>query len=578
MQTLWQLSMPIKRSHEWLAAIALIGLTVGLHASSLQGFWRADDGDHLLFAVTHHIWDYFINPQAIVGHSGAHVTPWNPFFYDVNLNLFGWEPRWHYAHLLLMIVAGTLATYALLRQWVQPLPALLGASAFALGAPTYSVGQYLMTGHYATGLVFSALALIAFQRSNTSAWRCSGPLLYALACLCKEVFVPLVGILPFMVKGPLQHRAHRVWPYAVVAIAYFGLRFASLGSVVGGYDFGSTTPAERLSQLLNIPALIFGTGRWAAVGVALAVALPLVVVLVRPAARLPLAVGCILVLGPLVPLTAFPGLHAPDRYLFVLWWAWCLALAFSFDIVLAWGLALLRRWFSAAPGAVLCLLLFGTLVLQHVNNRKQVDAETALFDALFRASFTQRQGDILLPPLFATAYLHETLTHATQAYRLDHRTDSPNPHIVANYEEALATLPLDAHLSEYDAACHCIQDATARLAELRQLGERSRQRYVAGKPLHLLFTYQNGRVHWEFGADFPLTSGSRFLFVDGEGRKFDIGTSGTMGYPKGRPVKLRMDYVSAEGWMAATPYFDFDPQSHPSVQWHGASVAMNQRR
>jgi hypothetical protein len=82
------------------AGLFLWVVTVALHGSALNGNWRADDGDHLAFALAHEPWEYFFVPEVNRAHHGATVTPWNVFFYDVNLGLFGFEPRGHYLHML----------------------------------------------------------------------------------------------------------------------------------------------------------------------------------------------------------------------------------------------------------------------------------------------------------------------------------------------------------------------------------------------------------------------------------------------------------------------------------------------
>ena len=150
------LNKPAPDRYEWSLVIALTCiLTILFHINALNGYWRFDDGAHLLFATLYEPWQYFFDPEITRAQSGANVTPWNVFFYDINLSIFGFNPSGFYFHLLLLITATTLALYALLRLWL-PLPsAILGIILFITGKPTYHLSQELMSNHYRTGMLFS---------------------------------------------------------------------------------------------------------------------------------------------------------------------------------------------------------------------------------------------------------------------------------------------------------------------------------------------------------------------------------------------------------------------------------------
>src|SRR6266508_1815089 len=73
-------------------------LTYSFHKNVLNNFWVLDDGDHLLFAATYSPWQYFLIPDITRLQSYANLTPWNAFFYDINLWLFGFNPKGFYLH------------------------------------------------------------------------------------------------------------------------------------------------------------------------------------------------------------------------------------------------------------------------------------------------------------------------------------------------------------------------------------------------------------------------------------------------------------------------------------------------
>ncbi|MBC7940450.1 MAG: hypothetical protein H7Z19_11900, partial [Chitinophagaceae bacterium] len=176
-------------------ALGLALLTAVLHGSAVGGGWRFDDAPHLQFVATYSPWQYFGVREVMLRQSYAHITPWNALFYEIGLPWFGLDARGHHVHLLVVLWATALASFALLQRWLHVVPALAGAVLFLAMPPTAVVGQLLMTGHYAYGLLFSVLSLHCFagtlQRSGARpAWLAA--FFYALACLCKELYVPLV--------------------------------------------------------------------------------------------------------------------------------------------------------------------------------------------------------------------------------------------------------------------------------------------------------------------------------------------------------------------------------------------------
>jgi hypothetical protein len=74
-------------------------------SQALNGYWRFDDGAHLMFATEYSPSQYFFNPVVTRAFSGANITPWNVFFYDLNLSIFGFHPAGFYFHLLFLLVS-----------------------------------------------------------------------------------------------------------------------------------------------------------------------------------------------------------------------------------------------------------------------------------------------------------------------------------------------------------------------------------------------------------------------------------------------------------------------------------------
>lgn len=399
--------------HPWVeylgATLLLTAITLLAHGQSLGGFWRWDDGAHLNYAAQYTPRQYFLEPGVAQGHSSANVAPWNVLFYDVNLSLFGMAPAGHYAHLLLLVALGATLFYAVLRRWLAPLPALIGAIALLLGKPTAHIAAGLMHGHYATGFVFAMLSILGWTRylqGGRGYWLGLAALAYLLATTCKEVYVPLVGLLPFLPAGTLRQRLRALVPFVVIALAYVGWRYLLLGRLVGGYSQGVFDAGEALRQLLKLPKLLLGSKPPGNL-LALAFLGLLCIAAVKRRLNGPMLAVCLcIVLLPLVPLTAFPGIHSPDRYLFVPW------IAFSACLAAAWPQGLRPAAATLASG-----VLVAALAGVHAQEQQALKHNLAYWDTLYRFALSldkERQAIFVATEFGGTddGYKRSVLTRA----------------------------------------------------------------------------------------------------------------------------------------------------------------------
>lgn len=255
-----------------LASLAV--LTLALHHSALSGSWRWDDGLHLLHTTQYSWTAVFLDPEVLLSVSGNQFAPWNLFLYHVNGVLFGADVRLYYAHHLISLWAAAAALYALLRQWLPASRAWLAPGLLLIGAPTFQMAQQLMVGHYLDGLVFASLGLLmqvravkAYEasRGKTMVLSCAGALLYGLACLCKEIYVPWV-LMWVVVSWVLMRSARNVVicaaPVLLMALAYTIARlllFSGAGRYYGGGS-GSWEPAQLFQSMAAIPGALVGEG------------------------------------------------------------------------------------------------------------------------------------------------------------------------------------------------------------------------------------------------------------------------------------------------------------------------------
>ena len=83
-----QLDLQNIANRVWFVPLFLAIVTLAIHHSALNGFFRHDDGWHLGFVACYAPWEYFFVPSVTREISYAFVTPWNPLTYDINLLRF----------------------------------------------------------------------------------------------------------------------------------------------------------------------------------------------------------------------------------------------------------------------------------------------------------------------------------------------------------------------------------------------------------------------------------------------------------------------------------------------------------
>ena len=550
-------------SAEYLAvAFFVCALTLLAHGKSLQGFWRWDDGAHLNFVTLFSPWQYFFLPEVARAFTSANVAPWNALFYDFNLSLFGVDPTFHYAHLLLLVAIGTVLFYAVLRHWLPASAALLGSVALLLGKPTYFIAAGLMHGHYATGFVMTMLAIIGWASYLEKGEKFSlaySVLAYLVATTCKEVYVPLALLLPFLPVGKWSQRLRAIIPYAIVAAAYTTWRYWLLGRLVGGYSQGSFNFFEAARQLLRIPVLLVGSDvQGALLGLA-----SVVIIAVAVKKRLlnwPLVVATLtLVLLPLVPLTAFPGINAPDRYLFVPWLAFSAMLAASFSNKIA------RR---VTIGAA--LLTTSALIAVHAKERRDLKAELKYWDVMYRfaVSADKSRQAIFVEPDAKEGYRRLVLTSARNA--IDALTPGASPEKLQIVDESargfFRARAKEMQLFEYVGGEMRSLPPEKVAALTRAISKIQIPEEV---PLEAKIALYNGKLHWKFGPE----DGSYLVYFKSPPSPqtgYTLSREGEIDWSDKKPLRLsfcRKDI--SEDVQACSPMIDFDFSTKTEISWTG---------
>lgn len=548
-------SWPYQRlAREWLIWLALLLWLLLLHAHALAGWWRWDDPAHLFFVTQFTPSAYFLIPEVWREISPANFTPLLSLSFQADYTLFGLNPAGFYLHQLLVLWLTAGMTFMLLRLWLPPLWAGLAAALFLAGVPVLFVAHQLMTRHYAEGLLLTTLALYLFVRALRSRRHgktvaLAAAFCYLLAVLAKEVYTPLVVLLPFLHEGTLRRRLSLWLPFVAVATVYTFWRTAMLGST-GGYGvLPGIDPQVALMQLASVPLILGGPGWQGPVAVGIAATSLAAAVLWRrqtPAQKrlrrghaiLLVFLCSVLVLVPLIPLAAWPGIHTPDRYLFLPWW--------TLTVGTVWGLAQLRGKLQWLALSLFVTLLALTLLHMH-RVAGQLDASIA--EKEVQGHFIWQADDqqiIWLSSLMALSFWdYQYLAQLKQAHG---KGSSP---MAVSDEIQIATRQADGDLPiwRYDPYCLCMQDVSALVPDWL---DNWKGRLRPDLPLDVE-THLSGRnVSWQFG---PHEAGQYAI----------IGPSiGKIPLPEQGQLRaninlegVRLRYDSPEGWIRYSEALDF---------------------
>jgi hypothetical protein len=384
------------RCQDALAITALLAIIGALFYALPSGYWRADDPAILLHAMRSKGLSAFFDPVDWHKLSVSNLTPWLTLSFKFDLWAAGLSPKFFYLHSMASLGLVAAAAYALNRLWLVPIWSFLSVALFLVGAPTASVTELLMTRHYLEGLLFALLSVIAFVRATrrqSLPWALLGAMAYAFAATAKEIYVPLVLVVPLIPPvGRFASRLRLVAPYIAVAALYVLWRQYMLSGMVGGYaDTPSVLSMQSASGMLvalgQFPGYLFGSG-WRLPTALIAGAL-VIAARKKPGAVPAFAVLALAVVMPLIPLVNFPGITGPDRYLFLVWFV----VSFVSLLAIQTASAVGRR---SAPiiGIALGLLLLAMAFSHALEVRRANRAHFQGFDVQGRFYFeaNHRQG------------------------------------------------------------------------------------------------------------------------------------------------------------------------------------------
>lgn len=533
--------------------IGLAAVTLGLHQSALSRWWLWDDPPILKHAIQFSPWQYFAIPAAWQESSASNLMPWLTLSFDFDLGLFGLDPRAFYWHQLLVLWIAACATYALLRLWADPLWSGLGAALFVGGAPAAMVAQQLSARHYLEGLVFAILALYLYVRGlrqdRPILFWCGG-VLYGLAITAKEVFVPLVMVLPFQPERDARRRWRAALPYLVVALAYVPWRWYMLGTPIGGYGHQIVWRAV-LEMPLAIGGSLLGRGT---VGMAAGLlALAAFVLALRRGRRTLLLGGAIIaaIVTPLVPVAT--SIQSEHRYLLLGWWAFCCVIALAVQQVAGLG----RVGLVAALGV--CSFLLGAALYQGWVEKRGLAhwIEEVETQGRFVWDADAHQVLVCTPPFAGILGYGRGLLWIRERARASPQV----PRLVVDEIELAQMDTGRMRVWAYAEPCRCMRDISGNVPRI--LAEWEARRVV--KPLSVAIRYARNVIAWQLG---PYEYGTYSVIDSQSIGKVKLPTTGQerLALPASS-YDFYIRYDSPDGWITYSPTLKFPAGSGGLLVW-----------
>lgn len=530
-----------------------------LYYPALSAWWLHDDPFILESLFKHGALPHVYDPAIWRQFTSAFFTPWVQFSLGLDLHVFGLEPEGFYLHHLLAFSIIAVVLYRTARLFFAPFPASLAVSLFVVSVPSATVAQLLMTRHYLEGLGLSLLAFALYHRSvqmGTTKHAALGAFCYLLACLAKEVYVPLVALVCFYPTASWKQRLRTAAPFLVVAALYVGWRAYMLGPayILAGYGdvHGRPTWNDLLHTPLQLARLMGWQAPWS-LGLHLSGLLLGLLVLLRrssPARWLFAAVLLVCALAPLGPVLPI----LTPRYLFAAWTVGCLVLAAGIGYVYH------SRYSYLAYVLALPLLSFAVISASTAplwKNRAVVDRYRAEGTFILNGTSTDLLMDPAGPPWYyeSLGWIREHVQNQTAGPHACYDVcvcDTAGIQRRWHYSPQ-ATRLVPERPVDFSPAPPTCGDSTAALS--------------------VALTYANDALRWQLG---PYEIGQFYISMEDD--------SVLNGYfraipPKGQfqammtePVELVVRYVAPEGWQTYSPVLPFDPtqqdpHGHSTLRW-----------
>jgi hypothetical protein len=549
-------------------------ITLSLYYPGPDNFWLVDDTQILKHAILFRPWQYFFSPVAWQRLSGVNFTPWLSFSYYIDYTFFGLKPYGFYVHQLLSLAVLQIAAYVTLRLWLRPVLSFFCALAFSLSPVFAELSQMLMCRHYIEGMVFSFLSIYAMvwgMRSGKArgAALISG-IFYLLACLSKEIYVPLVFILLILPERTFRERVRSCFPVFAAALLYFFWRWYMLGRIGGGYGIVLSWPQDGklfFPRLLNAMGVGLSGGMllwWSFLAGFSSLTAASALFWADRKALLRTIMVLPLILLPIIPVS--PGMSS--RYVFLP--LFCMILLHA----VAWNGIIKKSGSLFVKAAVLIWAVFSISVLSIITLKHYQALKATIEHQGSEGLFLLREGtetDLLVKPVSLPHY-YEGISWLRS--RSLHLPAGPSVLFDAGMYCFEASKGLKfKRVWQYDAEQKKLipKNAGDYICEIcnKDLLDRVR----GGVPLSVMMRCRGKAFSWEFG---PHKEGS-YAVLAGEpvGVEYLMPSIGKS-FLEDMDIMLRVRYTSPDGWAAYSPLLNFKVAGGAcKVDWQGDSIRID---
>lgn len=529
-----------------------------LYFGVLSGWWRWDDPMLLDFVLTKDIWSPLMKPGVWQELTPYNFTPLVFVSLKMDFWLFGLQPFYFYAHQLLVFSGVALLTYCLLRRWCTRFYSCFGVALFCLGAVSVTVANQLMTRHYLEGLFFFILALVIYFRvleRPGSKWLLASATAYFLAMTAKEIFLPLIFfVLVWPREWTILQRLRVFVPYLAAVLVYLCWRTYMLGGNIDGYGIDLSYLLFNMGNVLwTIVTAIFGDAYfvlliWGVAGLFLAYAAlsrqRLIILLV--------AAACLV--APLFIVAEV--IQGPQRFFLLLWWV----LAVS----LAWALSALgRQKKTRLTICLLALVLLGTSAMSFEQQSKTLARQVVPFEKIGKFIWTLDDPESILyaPHLARNDWYMVGIKQMKK--KVKPQVQGPRAVFVDPVQIAEFETKDGMTFWSFDADEQAVIIAGQKMDTLVYEWQGKKQ----DKALQVRFSYEQGRLKWEFG---PYDRGKySFLYRKKHGvtGASPLLSAGDIRLKLSKDWFVRVKYESPKGWITYSPWFTIKPNESNSIYW-----------
>ncbi len=314
-------------------------LTFYFYHNHLNAWWLADDPALLQAIAEHGILPHFYDSTVWRQVSPANLTPW--LIASLGIDWFWWqlEPFGYYIHHFISFILVLSISYLSLKDYFSPTVASITLSLFVLSTPVAHLLQFLMVRHYLEGLGFAIAAFYFYFKllqDSRPRWFFLSNLSYLLAITAKEIYVPLVVLLPFLPETTWKRRLYYLIPMIIIAGLYVVWRAEMLQwhRLISGYD-SSLIPKLTLAYVQDLPLRLIQILNWLThwQQSIFGVIIGLFIVFTLWRAKLREMIFIFVLLG-LVTLPIIPVLTILDtRYLVLPYFVFCLAIGWTLQVL-----------------------------------------------------------------------------------------------------------------------------------------------------------------------------------------------------------------------------------------------------